>query len=71
MAWHHARVKCEALPISLTKRPAWASRKAAWSKVVSGENTIGSQLEKLAITILCFAMREAYSMGNAISIMSI
>ena len=60
MAWHHARAKCKAPPISLTERLAWVSRKAAWSKVVSGGNTIGFQLEELAITILCFAMREAY-----------
>ena len=71
MAWHHTRAKCEASPTSSTKRLAWASRKAAWSKVVSGGNTSGSQLEELAIKILCFTMREAYSLGNAISIMSI
>ena len=59
MAWHHAKVKCKASLTSLTNRPAWASRNAAWSRVVSGGNTIGSQLEELAITILCFARREA------------
>ena len=71
MAWHHTRAKCEASLTSSIERPAWASRKAAWFKVVSGGNTIGFQLEKLVITILCSARREAYSPGNAISIMSI